>query len=96
MTYLQRRAASMSRGRAHTTSTDDESVECVGLHSLADDLLTHLVNFVPECRDVLSLAVVHALPEPAWRAAATTLPLSTAKDAAKRRRAWRQIFEHFE
>ena len=69
MTYLQRRAASMSRGRAHTTSTDDESVERVGLHSLADDLLAHLVNFVPECRDVLSLAVVHALPEPAWRAA---------------------------
>ena len=69
MTYLQRRAASMSRGRAHTTSTDDESVERVGLHSLADDLLTHLVKFVPECRDVLSLAVVHALPEPAWRAA---------------------------
>ena len=69
MTYLQRRAASMSRGRAHTTSTDDESVERVGLQSLADDLLTHLVKFVPECRDVLSLAVVHALPEPAWRAA---------------------------
>ena len=60
MTYL-RRAASMSRGRAHPTSTDDESVERVGLQSLADDLLTHLVKFVPECRDVLSLAVVHAL-----------------------------------
>ena len=48
---------------------DGEKVERVGLHSLADDLLTHLVKFVPECRDVLSLAVVHALPEPAWRAA---------------------------
>ena len=67
-----------AEGAAHTrfaSSDDDESVddgeqvERVGLQSLADDLLTHLVKFVPECRDVLSLAVVHALPEPAWRAA---------------------------
>ena len=66
-----------AEGAAHTrfASSDDESVddgeqvERVGLQSLADDLLTHLVKFVPECRDVLSLAVVHALPEPAWRAA---------------------------